>query len=134
VVSKISISLPIESRRTAHDFYRNALDLMTVGAPSEDGMPEPLQFALDARTSLLLIPSDGMEWVIGKGRLVSDGRNECLLSLEVANEMDVQRVFQRCVDAGASVVSEPSQKEWGYEGIFADPDGHLWMVAVSDRT
>lgn len=62
---------------------------MTVGAPSEDGMPEPLQFALDARTSPLLIASDGMEWVIGKGWLVSDGRNECLLSLEVANETDV---------------------------------------------
>ena len=125
---RVSVSLPIKSRRIAHDFYRAAFDLETVGEPSEDGMPEPLQFALDANTYLALIPAEGLQFVIGNDRLVSDGKSECLLALELPNETDVRGMFQRCVTAGASVVSEPSQKEWGYEAIIADPDGHLWMI------
>ena len=30
--------------------------------------------------------------------------------------------------ARADVVTEPGRQPWGYAGVFADPDGHLWMV------
>jgi len=128
--TKFIIALPIESRRASHDFYRDALGLKTVGASAEDGIPEPLQFALDSHTSLMLIPSGGLEWVIGKGRLAPAGTSECLMSLKVADEAAVRAVFDRCIKAGASAVSEPSRKAWGYESIFTDPDGHLWMVTT----
>ncbi|MEV7329531.1 VOC family protein [Micromonospora sp. NPDC093244] len=33
--------------------------------------------------------------------------------------------------AGAEVVTEPAAQPWGYAGIFADPDGHLWTVSAA---
>ncbi|WP_082903741.1 VOC family protein [Devosia elaeis] len=128
---RISISLPIDSRRVAHDFYLNALGLRLVGEPDEDGMPEPLQFALGAETRLVLIPAGGFEWVIGANRLAPDGRSECLLTLEVASEDEVHRVFRNCVEAGATAINEPRQKDWGYVAMIADPDGHMWMIAAN---
>jgi predicted lactoylglutathione lyase len=128
---RTSISLPIDSRRVAHHFYRNALGLTPVGEPDEDGIPEPLQFAIGAETRLVLIPSGGFEWVIGDNRLAPTGKSECLLTLEVADEDEVHRVFQNCIDAGATVIDEPRQKDWGYVGMIADPDGHMWMIAAN---
>ena len=116
---KVSISLPINSRRVAHDFYLNAFGLSLVGEPDEDGMPEPLQFALGAETRLMLIPAGGFEWVIGANRLAPAGKSECLLTLEVASENEVHRVFQNCIEAGATAIEEPRQKDWGYVGMIA---------------
>ena len=127
----VSLSLPIKSRRVAHDFYLNALGLRLVGEPDEDGMPEPLQFAIGLETRLVLIPDDGFEWVVGDSRLAPDGKSECLLTLEVANEDEVHRVFQSCIDGGATAIDKPQRKGWGYVGMIADPDGHMWMIAAN---
>lgn len=127
----ISISLPINSRRVAHEFYLNALGLRLVGEPDADGMPEPLQFAIGAETRLVLIPAGGFEWVIGDNRLAPNGTSECLLTLKVANEDEVHRVFQACIDGGATALDKPRQKDWGYVGMIADPDGHMWMIAAN---
>ncbi|MGH9234976.1 MAG: VOC family protein [Acidimicrobiales bacterium] len=34
----------------------------------------------------------------------------------------------RAADAGATVITAPGTRPWGYTGTVADPDGHLWMV------
>ena len=44
----------------------------------------------------------------------------------------VNETMQRAVNAGGTVVKQPTTLEWGgYEGYFADPDGHLWKVATA---
>ena len=117
------ISLPIGDRATSHAFY-TALGLEAVGELASDGLPEPLQFALNPETNLMLIPRGGFGWVIGANAVAEPGTSECVLSLAG----DVDAVIAAARDAGATIVAEPAQQPWGYVGTFADPDGHLWRV------
>ncbi|MDG4795759.1 VOC family protein [Micromonospora sp. WMMD1082] len=129
--AQITVSLPIADRKISHDFYRGALGLVTVGEPAEDGLPEPLQFEVNDGLRLMLVPTGGFGWVLG-GREVADSRHsECVLGLSAASPDEVDGLVGRARDAGAEVVTEPGQQPWGYAGMFADPDGHLWMVAVA---
>lgn len=124
----LTISLPVEDRRRAHDFYRAAFGYETVGAPEADGMPEPLQFALNAHTRLMLVPTVGLGWVIGADRIAPAGSSECLFTFTEPNADAVRERVTKCVEAGGTVVHEPAKKDWGFQGIVADPDGHLWMI------
>ncbi|WP_230540474.1 VOC family protein [Salinispora arenicola] len=65
------------------------------------------------------------------GREVADRTQaECLLSFDVATSAAADQVVGRARAAGAEVVTEPGPQPWGYAGVFADPDGHLWMVTA----
>ncbi len=40
--------------------------------------------------------------------------------------------FTQALDAGATVVKRPEKVFWGgYSGYFADPDGHVWELAMN---
>jgi uncharacterized glyoxalase superfamily protein PhnB len=42
----------------------------------------------------------------------------------------VDAAFQVAVDAGAIVITKPTEVFWGgYSGNYTDPDGHLWEIA-----
>lgn len=120
----VVVSLPITDRRTSHTFYAEVLQLEEFGAPADDGVPEPLQFALNDGLHLMLVPRGGFGWVIGDRDAAARGHVETVLSLTG----DVDALIARARAAGAEVVAEPAQQPWGYTGTFADPDGHLWMV------
>jgi predicted lactoylglutathione lyase len=122
-----AVALPIGDRRRSHDFYTHALGLEPVGEVAEDDLPEPLMLRVNAGLVLVLIPARGFSWVIG-GRQV--GGTECLMSIEQASPDAVRALVARAAEAGAEVVTEPTEQPWGFEGTFADPDGHLWTVAV----
>ncbi|RLP92510.1 VOC family protein [Micromonospora sp. CV4] len=124
----VIISLPIADRPTSHRFYREALGLETVGDLADDGIPEPLQFVVNDGLRLMLIPTGGFGWVIGRHEVATRGQSECVLSLDVASPADADAIVERARAAGAEVVTEPEAQPWGYAGAFADPDGHLWMV------
>ena len=52
-----------------------------------------------------------------------------IISLPIA---DRPRSFAFYQDAlGLAPIGEPAALPWGYSATFADPDGHLWMVAQS---
>jgi predicted lactoylglutathione lyase len=122
-----AIALPIDDRRRAHDFYTRALGLEPFGEPAEDGLPEPLMLRVNAGLSLVLVPTGGFGWVIGDREV---GGTECLLNLEQDSPDAVRALVARAAAAGAEIVTEPGQRPWGFAGTFADPDGHLWTVAV----
>ncbi len=46
-LSSVIISLPVADRQTSYAFYRAALGIEAVGEPADDGVPEPLQFAVN---------------------------------------------------------------------------------------
>ncbi|SCL57391.1 hypothetical protein GA0070606_2764 [Micromonospora citrea] len=129
----VVVSLPIADRQTSYRFYQDALGLEAVGEPAEDGIPEPLQFVVNEGLRIMLVPTGGFGWVIGEAQMAARGQSECVLSLPAATPEEATRLVERARAAGAEVVVEPGQRPWAFTGVFADPDGHLWM-AIADVT
>lgn len=126
----VVISLPIEDRQTSFTFYRDGLDFDPIGEPAEDGVLEPLQFALNDGVRLMLVPTGGFDWVIGDHEVAEHGQSECILDLSTETDATVDEVVERAHQAGAEIVTESGQQPWGYAGAFADSDGHIWQVEV----
>lgn len=124
----IVVSLPIAQRQRSYDFYRAALGLETMGEAGDDGLPEPLQFVVNDGLRLMLPPSDGFGYTIGKEHVATPGSHECLLVIGTATPTEADAIIEQAVTAGAVVVTAPAAQPWGYAGSFADPDGHIWMV------
>jgi predicted lactoylglutathione lyase len=127
----VTLALPIAERAAALAFYRDALGLEAFGSPASDGIPEPLQFAVNEGLTLMLVPTGGFGWVIGDREVAEPWACECLLSLDAPDPAAVDAMVARAVAAGASMVVEPAQQPWGYAGTFADLDGHLWSVVAA---
>ena len=126
--SPLLISLPVADRRTAYSFYQEALGLQAIGAVADDGVPEPLMFILNDETRLMLIPTGGFGWVVGRHPVAPAGTSECAIGIGVATDAEVVEIVERARRAGATVAGEPSPQPWGYAAAFADPDGHIWTV------
>ncbi|MDW7662043.1 MAG: VOC family protein [Bacillota bacterium] len=129
-IKPIVLCFPIANRRISYDFYHITFGFNPIGDTAEDGIPEPLQFVINPGLRLMLIPTDGFSWVIGNNKVASPGISECILSIEVESNLEVDEIIQRALKAGANIISEPSKQEWGYTGMFSDPDGHAWEVTA----
>ena len=130
----VTLALPTAGRATAFAFYREALGLEPVGDElGSDGIPEPLQFAVNEGLTLMLVPTGGFaRYVLGGERPVAEPwACECLLSLDAPHPAAVDAAFARAVEAGAEAIIAPAQRPWGYTATFADPDGHLWSVVAA---
>lgn len=130
----VVVSLPIADRRNSFAFYRDGLGFEPVGEPAEDGVPEPLQFALNDGLRVMLIPAGGFDWVTGDHPVAPNGCSECVLTLSTATNDEADQLIERALTAGAAMVTAPGQHPWGYAGAFADLDGHVWMVRTDDST
>ncbi|WP_460340806.1 VOC family protein [Actinoallomurus acanthiterrae] len=128
--SPLVIGLPIADRQRSYTFYREGLGLEPVGEPADDGVPEPLQFVINDGVRVMFIPTGGFGWVIGDRAVAESGTSECVLTLPVVTPADADQMITRARTAGATVITAPGQQPWGYAGVFADPDGHVWMVSV----
>lgn len=125
-----SVALPIDDRRVAHDFYRDGLGLALVDGPvADDGLPEPLIFALGDGV-LVLVPRDGFGFVSADHAVAGRGHSECILGVTAAAPAEVDARTERVRAAGGVVKVEPGDPGWGYQSTVADPDGHLWMLQV----
>jgi uncharacterized protein len=48
------------------------------------------------------------------------------------SEAEVDAAFELALGAGAKPLKRPEKAPWGgYSGYFADPDGHVWELAVN---
>jgi predicted lactoylglutathione lyase len=137
-LERATVCLPTKSRQVSHTFY-TALGFATVGKELEaDGLPEPLQFEISSGLRVMLIPSRGFGWVIGGRKRSPRGAHECLIAIGLATDAAVDALMRRAHDAGATIVSEATNQQWGgrpgrgYAGTFADPDGHMWLVSRAD--
>jgi predicted lactoylglutathione lyase len=128
MLGPVVVSLPIADRRSSYAFYRDGLGFEPIGDPGDDGLPEPLQFALGEGLRVMLVPTVGFGWVIGNREVAEPGCSECVLGLSPDSNADVDDLVERARLAGAEIVTEPGEQPWGYAAAFADPDGHLWMV------
>jgi predicted lactoylglutathione lyase len=112
----------------SHAFYA-ALGFETVGEElADDGLPEPLQFEINAGLRVMLIPTVGFGWVIGGRKRSPRGAHECQILVAVADDAAVDELMRRAKDAGGKIVFEAGDQQWGYTGAFTDPDGHMWQL------
>ncbi len=60
------------------------------------------------------------------------GTGAMTLAQNFATEDDVDAAFAAALAAGATPLKAPGKVFWGgYSGYWADPDGHVWEVAMS---
>ena len=53
------------------------------------------------------------------------------LAINVDTETGLQEVFNAAAAAGATVVAEPVERDWGgISGYIADPDGNRWELGT----
>ncbi|RJL18824.1 VOC family protein [Paracoccus siganidrum] len=60
------------------------------------------------------------------------GAGAMTLAQNCASEAEVDAVFDAALEAGAELLKRPEKVFWGgYSGYFADPDGHVWEIAMN---
>lgn len=78
--------------------------------------------------------------LFGKGDLAADqgrpgatlGTGAMTLAQNFASEAEVDAAFAAALAAGATALKAPEKVFWGgYSGYWADPDGHVWEVAMN---
>ena len=129
----VTIALPISDRQRSYAFYRSGLGFAVPGEPADDGVPEPLRLILGDSVRVMLIPTGGFGWVLSGRHQAPAGQSECILTLSLPTSADVEDLIARAATAGAVIIRQPDEQPWGYDGAFADPDGHVWQVAVADQ-
>ena len=61
-----------------------------------------------------------------------NGNGGVCVAQNVASGGEVDAVIARAKAAGAQILKRAAKTFWGgYNGYFADPDGHLWEVAFN---
>ena len=119
------ITLGVADLERAIAFYR---DLgWTPHAGSVDGevafyQAGGLVVALWSRASL----------AVDSGVVDTGGWGGVTLAHNVARADDVDAILAAAVQAGGRLARGAAATEWGgYSGVFVDPDGHPWEVAVN---
>ena len=60
------------------------------------------------------------------------GTGAITLAQNFATETEVDAAFAAALAAGATALKRPEKVFWGgYSGYWADPDGHVWEVAMN---
>ena len=60
------------------------------------------------------------------------GKGALTLARNLATEAEVDAAFALALSAGATAIKPPEKVFWGgYSGYFADPDGHVWELAMN---
>lgn len=60
------------------------------------------------------------------------GTGAITLAQNFATEAQVDAAYSAAIEAGARGLKPPEKVFWGgYSGYFADPDGHVWELAMN---
>jgi uncharacterized protein len=60
------------------------------------------------------------------------GNGGVVMAQNVASEREVDAVMAKAEAAGAQILKAAAKTFWGgYNGYFADPDGHVWEIACN---
>lgn len=118
------VTLGVDDLAAARDFYERGLGWMSTG--DYDGV------------SFYQLPGIAFA-LFGRGDLAEDARHPIdgrfsgiSIAVNQRSEADVDAVLAQAESAGATVLKPAEHTEWGgYSGYFADPDGHVWEIAVN---
>ncbi|HLI64822.1 MAG TPA: VOC family protein [Caulobacteraceae bacterium] len=126
---KVSIvSLHVSDIGRALAFYRDGLGFPTHNYADGDTY---VMLELEGSWLSLMASEDPlMDLPAGAQRFSTVG-----LSHNVPTEAAVREVYAEGLAAGGTPLKAPQRAEWGgYEASFADPDGHVWDIAMNPFT
>jgi hypothetical protein len=122
------ITLGVADLERAKSFYQDV-----VGWKAAPGPPEIAFFDLGGLVFSLYPHAD-----LAKDRNATlddsggAGYQGFALAHNARSKEEVDAIFDRLKDRGATIVKEPEEVFWGgYSGYFSDPDGHCWEVAYN---
>lgn len=119
------ITLAVADLAASRRFYVDGLGW----EPALEQEGEVLMFEVAEKVVLSLWAASGFEQEVGPVRRGS-GIAPITLAHNVPSRSQVDAVLTEARAAGASVVSDAVEREWGgYSGYFADPDGYRWEIA-----
>lgn len=118
------ITLGVDDLARSRDFYENGLGWTPSLAP--DGVC----FYQLPGIAFALWPRDAMAAEVPTP---IDGRFAGItIAVNYSSEADVDAVLARAAAVGGVLLKAADHTEWGgYSGYFADPDGHVWEIAVN---
>ena len=118
------ITLGVQDLDRSVDFYRDGL-----GLPLQEGYEGQIAFFELIGTWLALYPRESLAADANQSPN-GDGFQGFTMAHNVRSREDVDQLISKASSAGAQVVKEPQDTEWGgYLGYFIDPDGFLWEIA-----
>ena len=127
----VSPYLIVDDAAAAIDFYVAAFGAEELGrVPGPEG--KLVNAALRINGSVVMLNDDFPEMTGGKSMTpTSLGGTPVSIHLTVT---DVEKKFQRAVDAGATVVAPLEDVFWGDRyGVIRDPFGHMWSLGQPMR-
>lgn len=120
------ITLAVADLAASQRFYADGLGWV----PEFYDPDEVLMFRAGPLTVLSLWDRAHFEEEVGAPAQTGPGVVPITLSHNVHERAEVDGVLADARAAGATVVSDAVEREWGgYTGYFADPDGFRWEVA-----
>lgn len=127
----LSPHLVVDDAAAAIDFYVKAF-----GAVEQGRIPGPrgklIHAAVEINGLAVMLADDFPEMCGGKS-MTPKALGGTPVSIHLTVD-DVDRRFQRAIDAGATVVMPLADQFWGDRyGILADPFGHQWSMGQPMR-
>ena len=118
------ITLGVDDLVRARAFYESGLGWQAASAPEGVVFYQlpGIALALFGRDDLA---ADAQHQVDGRFSGIS-------IAINQRTEADVDAVLEQAAAAGATILKPAHKVFWGgYSGYFADPDGHVWEVAMN---
>lgn len=120
------ITLGVDDLARAREFYERGLGWVPKSAP--DGVV------------FYQLPGIAMA-LFGRGDLAEDAHHPVdgrfsgiTIAINQRTEADVDAVLAQAEASGATILKPAERVFWGgYSGYFADPDGHVWEVAMNPQ-
>ncbi len=122
------ITLGVAELKPAVAFYENVIGWKAAPGPSE------IAFFDLGGLVFSLYPHDAMATDMNA---TGDDRGGAAyqgfaLAHNVRSKQEVDSIFSRLKENGATILKEPEEVFWGgYSGYFTDLDGHVWEVAYN---
>jgi PhnB protein len=123
--------LVVDDAAAAIDFYVKAFDAVEMGrVPGPDG--KLIHAAVQINGATVMLNDDFPEMSGGKSMTPKAlGGSPVTVHLVVT---DVDKKFQRAIDAGATAVMPVEDQFWGDRyGVLQDPFGHQWSMGQPVR-
>ena len=113
------------------DMERSAAFYEAMGWRREESPDGVIAFDLIGQT-LGIYPKDKLAEDMGLSPDQIGGFSGITLAHNVSDKGQVDAVMTRAQAAGARIIRPADDIFWGgYQGYFADPDGHVWEIAFN---